>query len=163
MPVIFLWYDSRYDASDNTKKRKLVHGHRSVFRSEKCRHRVKPAIFCRGRFQFLDENSACFSHRQSGGLRHGFVFWNYSVRKYEISGSHWVVQRIRRRLLGQRAVRDENKIFVTRAWRRFCWMISTHMLLPQFLDENRRCFRSGGQTGVVRKRLVGLALPSPCL
>ena len=46
----------------------------SVFRSEKCRHRVKPAIFCRGRFQFLDENSACFSHRCSGGLRHGFAF-----------------------------------------------------------------------------------------
>ena len=73
MPVIFLRYDSRYDASDNMKKRKLVHGQRSVFRSEKCRHRVKPAIFCRGRFQFLDENSACFSHRCSGGHQHSFT------------------------------------------------------------------------------------------
>lgn len=45
----------------------------SVFRSEKCRHRVKPAIFCRGRFHFLDENSACFSHRCSGGHQHSFT------------------------------------------------------------------------------------------
>ena len=31
---------------------------------------------------------------------------------------------IRRRLLGLRAVRDENEIFVTRAWQRFCGTVS---------------------------------------
>ena len=52
-----------------------------------------------------------------------------------------------RRLLGRRTVRDENKFFVTRAWRRFFGAVSDRTAQIYSLDENRPCFRSGGQRG----------------
>lgn len=42
---------------------------------------------------------------------------------------------------------DENIFFVTRVWRRFGVMVSDCAAQTYSLDENRRCFRSGGQTG----------------
>ena len=50
-------------------------------------------------------------------------------------------------MLGLRAVRDESEIFVTKAWQRFCGTVSDRTTKMYSLDENRRCFRSGGQAG----------------
>ena len=124
---------------------------------------LSPRYFVAGVSSFLTKIPPVFRTGNQAASGTDLPFWNYSVRKYEISGSHWVVQRIRRCLLGLREVRDENKIFVTRAWRRFCWMISTHMLLPQFLDENRRCFRSGGQRGCGSELACGTCFASRLL
>ena len=87
---------------------------------------LSPRYFVAGVSSFLTKIPPVFRTGNQAASGTDLPFWNYSVRKYEISGSHWVVQRIRRCLLGLREVRDENKIFVTRAWRRFCWMTSIH-------------------------------------
>jgi len=43
--------------------------------------------------------------------------------------------------------RDQSEFFVTRVWRRFCGTVSDRTAQIYSLDENRPCFRSGGQTG----------------
>ena len=145
------------------KKRKLVHGQRSVFRSEKCRHRVKPAIFCRGRFQFLDENSTCFSHRQSGGLRHGFAFLELLCTKIRdkrkplgcaadpevfarAEGSSWRKQNFRHEGLAAVLLDD----------------IYTHVCRLNFLTKIAPVFARAVRGDVARNWLVGLALPRAC-
>ena len=145
------------------KKRKLVHGQRSVFRSEKCRHRVKPAIFCRGRFQFLDENSACFSHRCSGGHQHSFTLAELFCTKI------WD----KRKPLGCAADLDihrptDNLLTKTKFSSRGIgggsagWHLYTR-LPSQFLDENRPCFRSGGQRGCGSELACGTCFASRLL
>ena len=58
--------------------------------------------------------------------------------------------------------RDQNGFFVTRAWRRFCGTVSDRTAQIYSLDENRPCFRSGGQTGGCSKlaHWVWSAVPS---
>ena len=119
----------------------------SVFRSEKCRHRVKPAIFCRGRFQFLDENSACFSHRCSGGHQHSFTLAELFCTKI------WD----KRKPLGCAADLDihrptDNLLTKTKfSSRRLDGGSAGRYLIVwrrgHSLDENRPCFRYGGQRG----------------
>ena len=130
----------------------------SVFRSEKCRHRVKPAIFCRGRFQFLDENSACFSHRCSGGHQHSFTLAELFCTKI------WD----KRKPLGCAADLDihrptDNLLTKTKFSSRGIgggsagWHLYTR-LPSQFLDENRHCFRYGGQRGCGSESACGTRL-----
>ena len=56
-----------------------------------------------------------------------------------------VVQR--QKCCWRNAVRDENKIFVTRSWRQFCGAVSDRTARFYSLDENRHCCRYGGQRG----------------
>lgn len=147
MPVIFCGTTADMTPLTTRKKENWCMDSGAFFRSEKCRHRVKPAIFCRGRFQFLDENSACFSHRQSGGLRYGFAFLELLCTKI----------RDKRKPLGCAADPEafarakgsswRQKILVTRVQQDALRMISMHTSQEHSLDENRFCFRSGGQTG----------------
>ena len=124
----------------------------------------------------MTKNSPHFRTDDQATSGADLLFWNCSVRKFKMSKARcieWSIgkivalwknlwrkfvglptavcslpsSRLRRRLFGLKAVRDEREIFVTRSWRWFCKMISSHMLLPQFLDDNRPCFRYGGQTG----------------
>lgn len=119
---------------------------------------LSPRYFVAGVSRFLTKIPPVFRTGNQAASGTDLPFWNYSVRKYEISGSHWVVQRIRRRFLRLRVFRDENKIFVTRAWRRFCGTVSDRTGQIYSFDGNRLCFRYGGQRGCSSESACGNCL-----
>ena len=89
--------------------------------------------------------------------------WECSWRK--LIGSPTAVyllpnSRIRRRLLGPRAVRYENIIFVTRSWRRFCGAVSERTSQIIILTKIAPVFARAARGGVARKCLVRLVLLS---
>ena len=126
-------------------------------------------------FSFLDEKSARISHRRSGGKRSGFVLTELfctkiqdgrsslqraadrkNCRSTEIfltkiesptHGSLLAAQPSEaKHRLGWKAFLDENIFFVKRAWRQLCGTVSDRTVQTCSLDENRPCFRTGGQT-----------------